>query len=67
MLVLDYTKPPLKRIFQAHNVFFKGKRDCKIILNERQYERLREELFGGFIDMLGRNIILEVKQDEKLD
>lgn len=63
MLILDYTKPPLKQRFSAHNDFFKGKRDCKIILNERQYERLCEELFGGFIDMRGRNIILEVLKE----
>lgn len=67
MLVFDYTKPPLNRMFSANRDFFKGRKDCKIILNERQYERLREELFGGFIEMRCRNIILEVKQDEKLD
>lgn len=62
MLVLDYTKPPLKQRFSAHNDFFKGRKDCKIILNERQYNRLCEELIGGFIDMRGRNIILEVSK-----
>lgn len=64
--IYDYTKPPLKNRFNAWH-FLTGKRNCKIIVNQRQLRilinnELYEEVF--FKELKQRNIELEILDND---